>query len=102
MGPSEEQIFCGALQENSQNTRARMLRAKGITMPGPKEASFFRRFYQIPCVGFSPFRWKRGLDYYCLIEHCGATAFLLLCQLLYVWTKSRQILQRISSDWYHI
>ena len=42
-------------------------------MPGSKETSFFRRFYRIPCVGFSPFGWERGLNYYCLLENHRAT-----------------------------
>ena len=100
-GSLRGQRFCEASQENSHNVRARMLRAEGIRVPGYNEASFFRRFYRIPCVGFSPFGWERGLVYYCLLENCGATAFLHLCQLSYAWTISRQILQRISSDRYH-
>ena len=101
IGPFEKQLFVEASQENSHKAIARMLRAEGIRVPGSKEASFFRRFYQIPCVGFSPFGWELGLVYYCLLENCGATAFLLLCQLSYAWTISRQILQQISSDRYH-
>ena len=66
MGPFEEQLFGEASQENSHKARARMIRAEGIRVPGSKEASFFRRFYRIPCVGFSPFDWERGLVYYLL------------------------------------
>ena len=88
MGPLVEQFFCEASQENSQHDRARMLRDEGIRMPGSKEASFFRRFYRIPCVGFSLFGWERGLVYYCLLENCGATAFLHLCQLSYMRVQS--------------
>ena len=96
MGPFEEQLFCEASQENSHKARARMLQAEGIRVPGSKEASFFRRFYRIPFVGFSPFGWERGLVYYCLLEICRITFFLHLCQLSYAWTISRQILQGIS------
>ena len=56
--PFEEKLFC---EENSQNARARMLRAEGIRMSGSKEAGLFRRFHRIPCVGFSPFGWELGL-----------------------------------------
>lgn len=35
--PSEEQLFCKAVQENSLNQRAKMLRVRGIKMPGSKE-----------------------------------------------------------------
>ena len=66
-----EHVFCEASQENSQNARARMLQAKGIKMPGSKEAIFYRGF---PCVEFSPFGGERGLVYYCLLENCGASA----------------------------
>ena len=52
-------------------------------------------------MGFSLFGWERGLVYYYLLENCGATAFLHLCQLSYAWTISRQILQRISSNRCH-
>ena len=62
---SRNSFFCEAPQENSHKARARMLRAEGITVPGSKEASFFHRFYRIPCVGFSPFGWERELVYYC-------------------------------------
>ena len=51
-----------------------MLRAEGIRVPGSKEASFLGRFYRIPCVSISTFRWERGLVYYCLLGNCGATA----------------------------
>ena len=51
-----------------------MLREKGIMIYGSEEASFFRRLYRIPCVGFSPFGWEHGLVYYYLLENCGATA----------------------------
>ena len=99
---SRNNFFCEASQENSQYTRARMFRAEGIRMPGSKEASFFRRFYRIPCESFSPFDWERGLVYYGLLENCGATAFLLLCQLSHARTILRQILQRIISSYrYH-
>ena len=60
MGPFEEQLFCEASEENSQNARARMLRAEGIRITGSKEDCFFRRVYRIPCVGFSPFGWERA------------------------------------------
>ena len=43
-------------------------------MSGSEEASVFRRFYRIPCVGFSPFGWECGLVHYCLLENCGAMA----------------------------
>ena len=66
MGPFEEQLFCEASQETSQNARARLLRVEGIMIPWSKEASFFHRFYRILCAGFSPFGWERGLVYYCL------------------------------------
>ena len=39
--------------------------------------------------------------YYCLLENCGTTVFLHLCQLSYVWTISRQINNALSSDRYH-
>ena len=72
---SRNSLFCEASKENSQNARARMLRAERIRIPGSKEANFFPRFYQIPCVGFPPFGGKHGLVYYYrLLEHCGATA----------------------------
>ena len=92
---SRNSFFCEASQENYHMARARMLRAEGIRVPWSKEASFFRRFYRIPYVGFSPFGWERGLVYYCLLENCGTTVFLQLCQLSYAWTTSRQIQQRI-------
>ena len=81
MGPFEEQLFCEASQENYHDARARMFRAEGIMVPGSEEASFFRKFYRIPWVGFSPFCWERGLVYYCLHENCGTTTFLYLFQL---------------------
>ena len=83
MGHFEKQLFCEASQENYHKARARMLRAEGIRVPGSKEESFFRRFYRIPCVGFSPFGWERELVYYCLLENCGTTVFLHLCQVSY-------------------
>ena len=79
MGPFEEQLFGEASQENSHQARARMIRAEGIRVPGSKATSFFRTFYRIPCVGFSPFGWERELVYYCLLENCGTTVFLHLC-----------------------
>ena len=86
MGRFEEQLFCQASQENYHKARARMLRAEGIRVSGSKEDSFFRRFYRIPCVGFSPFGWERGLVYYYLLENCGTTVFVHRCQLSYAWT----------------
>ena len=81
--PLRHSFFCEASQENYHKARARMLRAEGIRVPGSKEDSFFRRFYRIPCVGYSPFGWERELVYYCLLENCGTTVFLHLCQLSY-------------------
>jgi len=44
-----------------------------------------------------------NLGYYCLLENCGTCRLLLLCQLSHdAWTISRQILQCISSDRYHM
>ena len=60
-------LFCEASQENSHKARAQMLRAEGIRVPG-SGASFFRRFYRVPCVGFSPFSWERGLVYYACLK----------------------------------
>ena len=82
--------------------QARMLRSEGVRMPGSKQAYLFRRFYRILYLYFSPFVGQRGLVYNCLLENCGVTAFILLCQLSHAWTISRQIIKSISSDRYHI
>ena len=58
-----------------------MLPEKEIRVPGSKEDSFFRRFYRIPCVGFSLFGWERGLVYYGLLENCGQRHFYIYVSL---------------------
>ena len=82
---------------------ARMIPAKGIRMPGSKEANLFRRFYRILYVSFLPSVGNTGWSITVRLKITKQRLQLPLCQLSHAWTIYLwNILQRSRIYRYYI